>query len=44
MSKLIKTVAVLGIAATVAACGRNDVDDDIVVVEPVTVDPVSEKF
>ena len=45
MSKLIKALAVLGITATLAACGGNNAaDDDVVIVEPVTVDPVSEKF
>ena len=42
MSKVIKIVAVLGITATVAACGSSN--DDVVIVEPVTVDPVSTKF
>ena len=43
MSKLIKTVAILGITATIAACTAQQ-EDDVVIIEPVTVDPVSTKF
>ncbi|MFO6462864.1 hypothetical protein [uncultured Jannaschia sp.] len=43
MRKLIKTVAVLGITATLVACGA-PAEEEIVFVEPVTVDPVSTKF
>ena len=43
MSALLKAVAVLGVTATLAACGSNN---EPVVVEPapITVDPVSTKF
>ncbi|KIT16080.1 hypothetical protein [Jannaschia aquimarina] len=43
MSKLIKTVAVLGFTVTLAACGGN-ADDEVVIVDPIVVDPVSPKF
>lgn len=43
MRKLIKTVAVLGLTATVAACGA-PAEEEVVFVEPVTVDPVSTKY
>lgn len=43
MSKLVKAVAVLGITATLAACGA-PAQEEVVIVEPVTVDPVDTKF
>ena len=42
MSKLIKAFAVLGITVTVAACGSSN--DEVVVVPPITADPVDTKF
>lgn len=46
MSKLAKAATILGFTVILAACGagRDDDDSDAVFVEPVTVDPVSEKF
>jgi hypothetical protein len=42
MSKVVKMVAVLGLTLGVAACGSSE--EEVVIVEPVTVDPVSSKF
>lgn len=42
MSKIVKFVAVLGLTVGVAACGSSE--EEAVIVEPVTVDPVSTKF
>jgi hypothetical protein len=46
MSNLIKTVTALGAATFLAACGggRDDGADRVVYTQPVTVDPVSEKY
>ncbi|WP_259940487.1 hypothetical protein [Jannaschia sp. W003] len=43
MQKLVKAVAVLGLTAAIAACTAA-VEDDVVIIEPVTMDPVSTKF
>ena len=47
MQKIVKFAVVIGIVATVAACGgrRADTGEDVVFVpNPVTPDPVSTKF
>ncbi|MEB8386783.1 hypothetical protein OO012_06035 [Rhodobacteraceae bacterium KMM 6894] len=41
MSKVIKSVLALGLVATFAACAQQAPQDDYVVVEPITVEPVS---
>jgi hypothetical protein len=42
MSKIIKAVAALGFVASIAACGRGQVEEEFVVVEPepISVEPV----
>jgi len=42
MSNIIKAVAVLGVTV-LAACGGTH-DDEVVIVEPVTIDPIDTKF
>lgn len=46
MQKLIKIVAILGVTATIAACGgrTTDGDDVVFVPNPISPDPVSTKF
>lgn len=47
MQKLFKAVVILGLTATIAACGgrRADTGEDVIFVpNPVTPDPVSTKF
>ncbi|WP_308915276.1 hypothetical protein [Jannaschia sp. LMIT008] len=43
MPKMLKAFAVLGVTVILAACA-SDNDDDIVIVDPITVDPVTTKF
>lgn len=40
MSKSIKLVAMLGFIATVAACSSGQTEEEYVVVEPITQEPV----
>jgi hypothetical protein len=44
MQKFLKTFAVLGLTALVAACGGAQADDDVVIIEPIAPEPVSGKF
>ena len=46
MSTIVKLAALVGVIASVTACGRNDANDDVVIVEPAPVmaEPVSGKF
>jgi hypothetical protein len=43
MQKFTKIAAVLGLTVLVTACGA-PAQDEVVIVEPVTMDPVSTKF
>jgi hypothetical protein len=40
MSKSIKLMAMFGLVATIAACSSGQTEDDFVVVEPISVEPV----
>jgi hypothetical protein len=45
MQTFLKTFAVLGLTALVAACGGRDTQDDVVVIQPtVEPEPISGKF
>ncbi|MGB3554612.1 MAG: hypothetical protein WBA25_08235 [Jannaschia sp.] len=45
MQKIYKTIAIVGVAATLAACsGRTDTGEDVVFVPTVTPEPVSTKY
>lgn len=43
MSKSIKTIIALGFVAVLAACGGQQ-EEEVVIVEPIEAEPVSNKF
>jgi predicted small lipoprotein YifL len=44
MRNIIKLAVVLGVTVTLAACGGNEPEDDVVFVPPVQQEPVTGKF
>lgn len=44
MSKSIKALVALGFVAIVSACGGSSAEEEIVIIEPIQSEPVSNKY